>query len=94
MVQILLTPNPGSRHGVDQVCTREQRNADGLSSSICGLDTATDGVDFIVEVVQDERGRLIFLLYRLPCIHHQPIRGLVHCQFTHCDTIGNRVSTS
>lgn len=73
MIQILLTPNTGSRHGVDQIRTREQRDANRLSCSIRGFNTATDGIDLMVEVVQDECSRLIFLLYRLPCVHHQPV---------------------
>jgi hypothetical protein len=92
MVQILLTPDTWGRHGMDQICAREKRNANLLPISISGLNTATDGIDLMVEVVQDDGSRLIILLCRLPRIHHQPVGGLVHSQLTHCDTIGKLIS--
>ena len=92
MVQILLTPDAGGGHGMDQIRAAEKRNTNRLPGSVSSLDAATNGVNFMVEVVQDERSRLLILLCRFPRIHHQPVGSLVHCQLTHCDTVDKIIS--
>jgi len=86
VIQILLTPHTRGRHGVNQVGTGQESNTNRLASTIASLDTLSHGVDLIVNMVQHDSGRLVFLLQRLPGVHHQPVRGLVHGELAHGNT--------
>lgn len=72
---------------MNQVRTRQQGNSNRLPNPIANVDTTANSIDFMIEVVQHHGRWLIFLLRRLPRIHHQPIRGLIAGELAHGDTV-------
>lgn len=72
---------------MDQICTCQQSNLDGLASTIAGFNALSYSVDLMIKMVQHYGCRLVLLLHRFPRINHQPVGGLIHGELAHSDTI-------
>ena len=92
---IRLGPDAGLGHGADEVRAREEHHLHGLAhllavavvAAVIRWDehAAEDGVDLVVEVVEDDGGALVLGLAGLPGVDHEPGGGLLCGEGAHVD---------
>lgn len=70
MVEVFLTPYTWGRHGVDQVSASQEGDLYAPAGSVPDIDSTAYSVDLVIEVIQHQGCRLVFLLYRFPRIYH------------------------
>lgn len=85
VVEIFLRPDAGCGHGLDEICASEEGNAHLLATGRCA-DALSDGIDFVIDMVEDESGWLVFFLRCFPWVDHEPVRGLVGGETAHIDS--------
>lgn len=71
VVEVGMAPDTRLAHGADQVGACEQHDMDIPVLSLLCMDTSEYGIDFVIEVVQDDRSTLVGL-ERFPVVNHQP----------------------
>ena len=68
VVDIFVCPNARSRHGLDQICASQQGNLCSLGTVWC-LNTTSNYIDLVIEMVENLCGFKVFFVEGLPRIN-------------------------
>ena len=82
--EILLRPDAGSRHSLDEIGSSEEGDVNLFAYSASAVDALAGLINFLFEVVEDFGSGLVFFLLGFPGVDHQPVGGFVDSQLTHC----------